>query len=84
MGSCVVYGKIYIFGGNINGPEKENDEYTNDLYELELKGFTIVSKKLIVDGPVPSKRLSHSMTNLYNRYLIVYGGEIDEKELDDL
>lgn len=84
MSSTVVWDSMYIFGGNINENQDENDIYTNDLFQITLRGYTAVCKKLIPDSPMPPKRLSHSLSSLNNKYLILFGGESFNNALNDI
>ena len=84
MGSTVVNGIMYIFGGNTNEHSNKNDEYTDDLCSISIKNSLATCKKLITDGPVPPKRLSNSLSNLNNEYLILFGGESHNSALNDL
>lgn len=84
MGFCTVRDKLYVFGGNVSEPDKEEDEYTNDLYEIELRGHVARVTHLIADSHLPPKRLSHSMTSLNNNFLIVYGGESFGQAMSDI
>lgn len=72
-----------MFGGNVSQPDSENDEYTNDFFEIEVKNDTAVSRRIWSDLG-PPKRLSHSMSQINNQFLIVYGGEGDLKALSDI
>lgn len=84
MGATVVGDNMYIFGGNTNGANCENDEYTDDLFVITLKSNTAQVKKIIPCGPIPAKRLSHSLNNLNNKYLILFGGESYGTALNDI
>ena len=84
MSSAVIQDSLYIFGGNIsNNPDE--DLYTNDLYMISIRSSTAICKKIVPStGSAPQKRLSHSMSNLNNQYLILYGGESYGKILTDV
>lgn len=84
MGSTVVGDNMYIFGGNTNEHSCENDEYTDDLFMISLKNNTALVKKIMPSGSIPPKRLSHSLNNLSNKYLILFGGESFSQALNDI
>ncbi|OMJ65648.1 hypothetical protein SteCoe_37847 [Stentor coeruleus] len=84
MSSAVVNDCMYIFGGNISDHSSENDEYNDDFFSVTLKNYTALCKKIHIDGPSPPKRLSHSLSNLQNRYLILFGGESFGNALNDI
>lgn len=84
MGSTVAAGKLYVFGGNVNEPNEEMDEYTSELYQISMQSDLAVCKKLETDGPEPPKRLSHSMTSFKNKYLLMFGGESFGQAMDDI
>ena len=83
MSCCVVHETLYVFGGNISSNPDE-DEYTNDLYTISVKNNIANCKKIAVSGEIPKKRLSHSMTNLKNLYILLYGGESYGTALSDV
>ncbi|OMJ68984.1 hypothetical protein SteCoe_33412 [Stentor coeruleus] len=84
MSSVVVNDYMYIFGGNISDHSSENDEYTDDFFIVTFKNYTAMCKKILTNSPSPPKRLSHSLSNLKNRYLILFGGESFGKALNDI
>ncbi|OMJ77713.1 hypothetical protein SteCoe_22616 [Stentor coeruleus] len=84
MSSAIVNDIMYIFGGNISDHSSENDEYTDDFFSISLKNYTAYCKKITTDGPIPPKRLSHSLSNLNNKYLVLFGGESCGKALNDI
>ncbi|OMJ71644.1 hypothetical protein SteCoe_30083 [Stentor coeruleus] len=84
MSSVVVNDFMYIFGGNISEHSSENDEYTDDFFSITLKNNTALCKKITCDGVKPPKRLSHSLSNLNNKYLVLFGGESFGKAMNDL
>jgi hypothetical protein len=84
MSSAVVNDIMYIFGGNISEHSSENDEYTDDFFSISLKNYTAHCKKITTDGPTPPKRLSHSLSNLNNKYLVLFGGESCGKAMNDI
>eukprot|EP00358_Blepharisma_japonicum_P004279 CAMPEP_0202954850 /NCGR_PEP_ID=MMETSP1395-20130829/51177_1 /ASSEMBLY_ACC=CAM_ASM_000871 /TAXON_ID=5961 /ORGANISM="Blepharisma japonicum, Strain Stock R1072" /LENGTH=126 /DNA_ID=CAMNT_0049670699 /DNA_START=536 /DNA_END=913 /DNA_ORIENTATION=- len=84
MGFCTARDRLYVFGGNVSEPTRDEDEYTNDLFEIEVRGSTAHIKHLIAESQIPPKRLSHSMTNLNNDFLIVYGGESFGQAMSDI
>lgn len=84
MSSAVLGNSLYIFGGNICTRSAEEDEYTNDFYSICIKNNTAQCKKINALEPLPPKRLSHSMSNLNNHFLIVCGGESYGKTLNDV
>lgn len=83
MSSCVVHDCLYVFGGNVS-TNPDVDDYNNDLYMISTRANIATSKKLIPSGPLPVKRLSHSMSNLNNLYIILFGGESYGKPLSDV
>ena len=85
MSAAIVNEHMYVFGGNVNNDRtSDKDEYTDDLFQITLKGSIAQCKKLIAESQVPPKRLSHSLSNLNNRYLILFGGESFGKAVNDL
>jgi N-acetylneuraminic acid mutarotase len=84
MGATVVGDNMFLFGGNVNDKQDESDEYTDDLFMISLKNNTAHVKKLIPASPIPPKRLSHSLSNLNNKYLILFGGESFGQALNDI
>lgn len=83
MSSAVIQESLYIFGGNTS-KNTEVDEYTNDLYAITMKGQIAHCKKIITNGPQPPKRLSHSMSQMNNLFLVLFGGESYGKALNDV
>lgn len=78
MGLAACKSTLFVFGGNIAAPG-DGDAYTNDFFRIEVRGHKIRSKRIEPLGPVPSPRLSHSLTYLKPNYLALFGGEsIDE------
>lgn len=84
MSSTVLNNTLYVFGGNICTKSTEEDEYTNDLYSIIIKNYSAHCKKIVASEPLPPKRLSHSMSNLNNHFIIVCGGESYGKTLNDV
>lgn len=84
MSSSVIGSTLFVFGGNVCTDSLEEDEYTNDLYSIAIKNSSAQCKKLTSNGNLPPKRLSHSMSNLNNHFLILCGGESYGKTLNDV
>jgi hypothetical protein len=83
MSSTVISDVLYVFGGNVS-TNPNVDEYTNDLYTIAVKSNTAVCKKIQTGGPVPPKRLSHTMSSLNNLFLVLCGGESSVEALSDV
>ena len=84
MGATVVGDNMFLFGGNTNDKSQENDEYSDELFMITLKNSTVHVKKIAPNSPIPQKRLSHSLSNLNNKYLILFGGESLGVALNDI
>ncbi|KAL1921902.1 uncharacterized protein VTP21DRAFT_10544 [Calcarisporiella thermophila] len=70
---CVsLHHKIYMFGGRKVRPYR----LSNDLYELDMKTMKL-SKKNPVEGTPPDPRHEHSVDIVTNRYIVVFGGLIE-------
>lgn len=65
--AAVMQDKVYIFGG------RHDNCRLNDLHCLDMKTMTW-SGEIAVNGPIPEGRSWHSLTALFNRFLILYGG----------
>ena len=84
MSSAIVYESMYIFGGNISEHSSENDEYSDDFFYLTIRNNLVNCKKISPDSITPPKRLSHSLTNLNNKHLVLFAGEASNKALNDM
>ena len=84
MSSAVVNDTIYVFGGNISEHINQQDVYTNDFFSITIKHKIAHCKQIFADSILPPKRLSHSLSNLNNKFLIVFGGESHDEALNDV
>ena len=85
---CFVGDMIYLFGGQAG-----EDKYTNDLFTIKFeidssfktKPKAIVSEVEISNSIKPKERASHCCVVYKDQYLIITGGEAQNKEpLDDI
>ena len=85
---CFVGDMIYLFGGQAG-----EDKYTNDLFTIKFeidssfktKPKAIVSEVEINNSIKPKERASHCCVVYKDQYLIITGGEAQNKEpLDDI
>lgn len=83
MGLAACKSILFIFGGNVANPG-DGDAYTNDFFRIEVRGRKARSKRIVPLGPVPSPRLSHSLTFLKPNYLALFGGESSEELPNDV
>lgn len=65
--SCVINGKMYIFGGY----EEELNEFSQDVYALDFK--MMIWSYIKVKGSPPRKRDFHSATAI-GHYMYIFGG----------
>ena len=84
MSSTIVHEGMYIYGGNINEQSTEFDEYSDDFFLITLRNNSVNCQKIMPDSVIPPKRLSHSLSNLNNKHLILFGGEGANKALNDM
>ena len=85
---CFVGDMIYLFGGQAG-----EDKYTNDLFTIKFeidssfktKPKAIVSEVEISNSIKPKERASHCCVVYKDQYLLITGGEAQNKEpLDDI
>ena len=91
-GACCIQDYVYIFGGQGNDEQLDDDErhyevYFNDLFRFKIEvdggNFYSVWEELKPFGPKPSKRASLSTCAYKDRYLFVIGGEGYPKDFDE-
>lgn len=83
MGLAASKSTLYVFGGNVANPG-DGDAYTNDFFRIDVRGHKARSKRIEPLGPVPSPRLSHSLTLLKPNCLVLFGGESNDELMDDV
>jgi N-acetylneuraminic acid mutarotase len=85
MGFTNLNDKLYIFGGNISEPNAEEDEYTDDLYEILIENRKYAHcDKVVKKDSWPPKRLSHSLNACNDAHLILFGGESFLEAMSDV
>ncbi|CAG9317579.1 unnamed protein product [Blepharisma stoltei] len=81
MGCTAACDKIFIFGGN---QQTNGTNFSNELYEIEIIEYTANCIKKIPNGPSPPKRVFHTLLNLNDKYLVLFGGQNEISMLNDV
>mmetsp|Transcript_16723 Transcript_16723/g.2731 ORF Transcript_16723/g.2731 Transcript_16723/m.2731 type:complete len:96 (-) Transcript_16723:6-293(-) len=85
MGFTLLGEEMFVFGGNVSKTSQNvKDEPSNDIYQMQLSGNKIMSKKICPKLQSPHPRLSHMITPYGENRLIIFGGENEENVLNDI
>ena len=77
--SCIINGKMYVFGGIVAGKRSNNLSILN----LETRKWEEVNTgKSKTKGDIPSGRSHHIAWVMANRYMVIQGGEVEGPSMD--
>jgi Galactose oxidase, central domain/Kelch motif len=78
MGGVALDSTVYIFGGTTS------EDNTNDFFSIIITKTRAFYHKITPSSKTPQKRSSCSLSNLYNKYLLLFGGENKNHALNDI